>query len=487
MLTSLLLQLQEVSASICRFNQDIQKIYSQIIQLRLKEAKEILRKEQNKENNLAYVLMEDYVDFFQLFIYEDETDFKNIFPNKSKRLEKIRSEKIEEQWSLFLQSEILLHWSLIHLKRDENWKAYKCFNEAYEKLSLCKRKFPEFKYTNKSLGILHTLIGTIPEEFEWASSLLGFTGSLTEGKNELNSFIEFSKSENDLFKNEAIAAYSFVISYLDNKKQDGLEYWNKNSKISKNNVLNYFISTKLLMRSGKMKEAAELVQNVTEAEKLKLPYLYYVSGLIKLQNLDAECEKEFLQYLRLFKGNSFVKDSYQKLAWMSLIKGSESSYKQYMEKCKRNSKAITDEDRQAESEAKNSTIPDPVLLKARLLFDGTHYNRAYSLLFKKIEQYYKGERKLEFCYRMGRICQNLSKKIEAISFFDDAISTEPKGNSFMSCYSQYYKAQIKEEYGEKAEACLIYSKLLKQNPDHYSRSLHQKSKAGLIRLSCQLR
>lgn len=481
----LIAQVHIICAAECKFHSGINHIYDQILNLNLKEAKEAIRLSVDKESNSAYILLEDYIDFFQLFIYEEEKDYKQLNANKLIRLEKIRKSDLEEKWSLFLQSEILLHWSLIHLKRSENWKAFQCVEDAYKKLTLCKKKYPDFKFSNKSLGILHTLIGTIPEELEWASSLLGFKGGLQEGKKELEEFIEFGKNEKNLFQAEAIAAYSFVISYLDNKSKEGLQYWQSHTTKEKQFLLYHFVSTKLLTRALKITEARKLIQEKTEEEKKKLPYLYFTHGLLKLQNLDYSCEQDFLTYQRIYKGNSYIKESYQKLAWTYLIKGSEPKYKLNIQNCATQGKAITDEDRQAEAEAKSKIIPDPVLLKARLLFDGAQYNRAYILLFKRLEQYYNSDKKLEFCYRLGRICHLLDRRKEAYSYYEDSYRMDKDTRSYLAAYSHYYMGLLHEENGEKAEACKVFYTVLGEKPEQYSRSLHQKAKTGLARLACQ--
>ncbi|MEP7195047.1 MAG: hypothetical protein ABI851_00900 [Saprospiraceae bacterium] len=472
------------SKDVCLFNAEVKDIYQEILKLNLDQASYRIHTSLKINENFAFVLLEDYVDFFQLFNFESNTDFEKLIENKKTRLNNIKNSKLEMEWSLFLQGEILLHWSLIHLKRNENLKAFLCVKESIQKLELCKSKFPNFIYCNKSLGILHTLIGTIPEEFDWTANLLGFTGNIESGKKELIDFIDFSIKQNDIFKLESIAAYSFIISYIENKPKKALQFWQQNIDIKNRNILSSMIFTKLLIRSGEPSKALMEIHTYSTSEKNKLPYLYFISGLLKLQELNKSCEEDFQNYLRVFKGNSFKSETYQKLAWNSLIFGSSEKYPFYMQKCLEVGNAITDEDKQAIFEARTRILPDVLLLKARLLSDGFNNNRAYNLLIKHLEDYYKGNLKLEYCYRLGRVCQLLGKNGEALSFYSDAIETDLSMENYMSCFALLNSGIIQEEYGDKSVACKFFSRALNLKPGQYSSSLHQKAKSGLFRQSC---
>ncbi|MEO6190313.1 MAG: hypothetical protein ABIO44_08085 [Saprospiraceae bacterium] len=479
------LNIQILSAQYyCKFNAEQKDIYKSIIELDLSEASIKLKNCKDYKINLATILLEDYIDFFQLFIFEKESDYIRLIDHKKERLQQIKIAKISEEWSLYLQSEILLHWSLIHLKRNENWKAFTCVNEAFEKLNSCNKYYPQFIYSKKSLGILHTLLSTIPEELDWATKLIGLTGDLEKGKKELSEFIYYASERDDIFQTEAKAAFAFIKSYLDNQSKQASQYWNKEMINKSANPLLSMVSIKLFIRAGENKKAQMEVNKLSFAQKCKLPYLFFLSGILKLQDLNYGCDQDFFKFLELYKGKNYIKEAYQKLAWTALLKGSIPKYQYYMKKCFEDGELITDEDVQAQNEAMKKIIPDRQLLKARLLCDGANYNRAYHLLFIRIGEYYESGLRLECAYRMGRICQLNNKSREALSYFQDALEADQDKKSYMSCSAMLYSAYILEELGEKSEACQYYSKTLDIKPDQYSRSLHQKAKTGQLRLSC---
>lgn len=467
-----------------KFDVQHKNIYQQIIQLDLGNAQSRLNQMSNE--NFARLLLEDYIDFFQLFIYERDSDYNRLEKNRKKRLNLIESSKLKEEWKLFLYSEIQLHWSLIYLKWEKNFLAFNCVREAYRKLENCQATYPDFIYSKKSLGILHTLLSTIPEELEWTSNLFGLNGDLKNGKEELKQFIHYAITDQDIFLSEAEAAYCFIISYIDNNPQEAENYWIKRMKKNTYSPLETMIETKLRIKAGHCREALRLLNLKSIDQKNHLPYLYFLSGLLKLQFLDYEAESDFINYLRLCGGKNYVKETYQKLSWISYFKGMEDKYNYYLNQVKKMGVSITDEDQQALKEAEYGQKPDVILLKSRLLCDGQSYQRAYRLLFKHLEEYYASPLKIEAAYRMGRICQLNGEKTQAISFYRDAIESQNfnPGYSHLKGFSALNIGIIKEEIGEKSEACHYYQFALDVKPSQYKRSLHQKAKAGQMRLNC---
>jgi hypothetical protein len=47
------------------------------------------------------------------------------------------------------------------------------------------KKFPNFIPQQKSLGLIHIMVGSIPQNFLWVAKLLGLKGSVKNGLQEL--------------------------------------------------------------------------------------------------------------------------------------------------------------------------------------------------------------------------------------------------------------------------------------------------------------
>ena len=144
-------------------------------------------------------------------------------------------------------------------------------------------------------------------------------------------------------------------------------------------------------------------------------YLDYVLGLAKFSRNDNDAAKRLRFFITHFNGQNFVKDDYQKLAWIELIRGNQDGYIKFINAVKTKGAAYIDADKQAMKEAEDGVPPHPILLQARLLFDGGYYKGAIEQLDKfDISQNQNPEHELEFHYRRGRILQATNEYLQAL-------------------------------------------------------------------------
>ena len=465
------------------FDPAIQALYKQIINLDLKQYEQSKAANPNLQENACLILLDNYADFFSLFISENKQEFQSKKNLGKTRINQLQQAAIPQEWKNYLIAEIQLQWALIYLKNDDQFAAFQNIRSAFEKLESNKSQFPNFIFTYKSLGIIHCLLSTIPAGFSWATKLIGLTGSMQLGKSELNHFLRQSNSESQIYQLEANAALSFILSYLENKPLAAYRNWQKVIEQEDPNPLISLVLARLAMKASYNDAALNAIESLPEEMKAKIPFFQFLLGLIKLQKLDPVADKYFKNYLHQFKGNSYIKESYQKLAWHSILFNQSKQYKEYMNLCQRLGNTLTDEDKQAQIESRSDHPPDLLLLKARLLCDGSYARRAYNLLIPKIDEYYKKpDLRLEAAYRTGRICQFTKQYDEAILYFEDAIRFDINSTSFMSCAAKLYSGQIMEEQNRWAKARDYYNAVLDSKPDQYQRSLHQKAKTGLARI-----
>ena len=138
--------------------------------------------------------------------------------------------------------------------------------------------------------------------------------------------------------------------------------------------------------------------------------------------------------MQVFKGQNYIKDAYQKLAWHGLLQGNTNQYQQYMAACKQYGHALVAGDKSALKEAKQKVIPNATLLKARLLFDGGYYQKGYDLLQgMSYSDFPDLKSQLEFHYRLGRITHQLQRFPEAINFYQTTIEKGKNQTFFFAC------------------------------------------------------
>ncbi|HHB77929.1 MAG TPA: hypothetical protein ENK85_01695, partial [Saprospiraceae bacterium] len=306
------------NAAYFKYSLKAKDAYQLVINLRLNEAEIALTNLKISEpDNLIVYHIEDYVDFFKIFITEDKALFKQLEKNKNRRLRKIRSGDKNSPYYLYSQAEINLHWALLRIKFGEYLSAFNEVSDAYQLLKKNQSKFPNFVANKKSLGILHSIVGTVPDKYRWGVKLIGkIDGSIPQGKQEIESVLAYAENHDFIFREETEIMYAFLLLHLSNQGELAWEVISNSRIDPEKNPLGCFVQANIALHAGKSKEAEAILRKRPYGKEFfDLPYLYYMSGLTKLYRLDASAEADFLRFLKYQKGASYIKEAYQKLAW----------------------------------------------------------------------------------------------------------------------------------------------------------------------------
>ena len=198
---------------------------------------------------------------------------------------------------------------------------------------------------------------------------------------------------------------------------------------------------------------------------------------------DSMAFSNFNYYVKLYKGNSFVKAAYQKMAWIKLIDGDTMAYRKFMELLTTKGNDFTDEDKQAAKEAKEKILPNVFLLKSRILFDGASYDAALELLADKHKiNLPTTQDKLEYVYRLARVYDKLNLKDQAIQNYKLSIKNGANLKYYFAAASAVFLGQLYEEEHNIPEAEKYFMLALQMRDHDYQNSLDQKAKAGLNRI-----
>lgn len=466
---------------------ELKTAYEKVLSLRIQEAQEILATEYAKTpDNLFIDLVADYCDFFVVFIKEEQRVYEQLYPNKDKRLKRIAKQKIDSPYFLYSQADIRLHWALLHIRFGEYYSAFREVNKAFKLLNTNQKRYPGFMPNLKDLGILHAAVGTIPDNYRWGLSVISsMEGTIEQGRKEIEQVLDYAEHNDFLFGVETEVLYAFLMLHLGNQ---GEEAWNliNTEKLQPNtNPLHCFVVANIAMRTERNDEAISLLEHQPRGQAfLPMPYLDFMLGTAKLRRLDKDADQPMLRWVNTFRGRHFIKEGYQKLAWHALVFDSEKGYKSYMQKCLSRGIASAGGDSNALKEAKEGVVPNLILLKARLLFDGAYYEKAFQLLDKNpIASTAPTSHQLEYTYRKGRILHGAKRYKEAIMSYEQTIIKGEYATYFYACNAALQIGKIYERQGNRQAARQYYKKCLTIKPDEYRAGLHQQAKAGLNRLS----
>jgi tetratricopeptide (TPR) repeat protein len=471
------------------FNENCKLAYTDVMCLRFVQADLRMQAEKkiNSENQVPYII-DNYIDFLKVMIAEEDKDFVHLKANKDSRLQKLASEGHESPWFLYSQSLIYLQSGMARVKFGEYLNASLDINRAYRLLIENQRKFPDFVMNKAGLGILHSLIGTVPAKYHWATRSLNFEGTIPQGNAEVKqAFYQVTANpELQFLLPETAFLFSFVTLNLSADVPSALDLTEKfnngalNSELKDNPLLIYTFAN-IYSRAGQNDKVIKLLSDCPRTpDRYPFYYLDYMLGVAKLNRLDEDACFPLLNFLGNFKGKNYIRSAYMHLAWYYQIQNDTKNYAIYVERIKLRGNDQVDNDREALTFAESNCKADLPLLKSRLLFDGGYYERAIRELsgYKTTDK----KNKIEYTYRLGRIYHNWGKTDDAIRYYKETISQGEKLLYYFAANSSLQLGMIYEKNNDYFRAREYYSKVLDMDFDEYQFSISNKAQAGLNRI-----
>ncbi len=459
--------------------------YELIFSLRFQEAKEsLVRLKITEPDNLIVHSLGNYMDCLSLFIGEQNKTFEKIKQHKQQRLAAIKKGDRQSPYFLYTQADIHLQWAITRVKFEEYFQAVMEIKRAFHLLERNEQLHPDFMPNKKNLGLLHALIGTVPDQYRWGLKILGMSGTIAEGRREIEEVIDHAKSHPFVFRDEVYVMYAYLLLHLENQGEEAWQMIQNAGIDATTNPLACFVHANIAMKTGRNDMAIQILENKPEGrDYFPFPYLSFMEGVARLNRLDPSARDYLLRFLKETRGLHYIKEAYQKLAWHARIHGERQGYLGYMSLCKSLGSAVVEEDKTALYEARSGRMPDQALLKARVLFDGGYYaearhvleERRTASLSEKIHQ-------LEYTYRMARIYHAQGDYTAALRYYHQTIEHGRFEGVYFACNAALHSGLIFELLGQPQKARNYFDMTLTIKPDQYQSSLHQKAKAGLLRI-----
>ncbi len=462
------------------------KAYEQTMEWRLEAAALSLAqlKEQEPENFLSYYL-EDYLDFFRVYTSRDELVYQRLKINRKTRLDILRKGNPNSPYYLYTQANIRLHWAMLQLEFEDYLGGFTNVSKAYKLLEENSALFPDFLPNLKDLGILHALIGAIPDNYQWGVKLLsGLEGNLDLGRQEIETVIKESQRKDFIFEKETLIVYAFLLIFLEQESEKAWEVLQSGALDANSSPLDAYVLASAAMRSQRNDKALGFLKSAPPSEAfIDFYYLDFMQGLVYLRALDFRCDEYFFNYLQRSNSEDFRKEAWQKLGWSAFLQGKPERYEKYMKLVLDRGQKRTGGDKSAQEEAVSGATPIPALLRARLLFDGGYFLEAKKELEGfSLEPDTPASVQLEYHYRMGRILHGMKDYTRALQTYQMVIGEGADQPYYYACNAALQAGLIQEQLGNTSQARHFFEKCLDLKPREHKNSLHQEAKAGLARL-----
>jgi len=469
--------------------------YNNILKLRFKKAETLLHNEKNPASAPIVAYLNNYIRFLQLMIDEDEFRFKQLAASKYQVYRALEAGNPESPWTLYTQAMTDMQWAALRLKFGGYTTAAIEINRAYRLLAANRKRFPDFLPNQTAEGIMQVLVGSVPENYRWLTRLLDMQGTVSDGMSMIQDVLESPglSKKFPYLQTESLFLFTFISFNLGGEQTAGSGYVNNLLSqpmfrdLAGASPLLAYAAAVFHMHAGNNDEAlAALSRSPAGPEYYPFHYMNYLNGLVRIQKLDAGASVWFLRYVNQYKGNSFIKSAYQRLAWIELLNGNLNGYRQSMLKAKVRGNARIDGDRLALNDAESGDTPSVCLLKARLLFDGGYYPMVSQVLSGCTAQMLPSEKeRLELNYRKARNEHQLGHIESAVLLYTEVID---KGSSQPWYYAANASLQlglIYEVQGENVKAESCFKRCLSLQYSEYRTGITQKARAGLSRLGAK--
>ena len=467
----------------------LQSAYTDLQKLKIQSAQQRMARE--PAANGVRIFLDDYADMLLLVTSDDDRLFSAKSELESDRLDALKRLPETSPWQRVLMAEIRLHWAFTKLKFGKEVSASWDVIRAYKLLSENQQRFPDFLPTYKSLGTLHIMVGSVPESYVWVAKLLGMRGSIRQGQQEL-----LRAQRDPTFGQEAqligLMVRAYVLKFSDADSQMLTRLVSQNP----DNLLLHFFGATIEQKNGHGEQAlAYLASRPTGTGYQPLPIIENILGDIYVQKGEyAVATSHFNQFLRVYEGQNFLKDTYYKLFlchWLASGSNAilaDDRSRVLLQKVVVVGRTTVESDKAAQKFAESSLRKSPttgqkVLMQARLASDGGFTNEALAYLRPYSEASFSvTAEKAEYNYRMGRIYQHRDNPDLAIPYLTRALAlSEPDQLSF-GATAALQLGYIYQQKNDRTHARSFFQKALSFKHHEYKNSVDNKARAALSQL-----
>ena len=455
----------------------IENIYQSVWEMDYIKAYEAVEEAKSDDpNNLLIYHVENYIDFTRIFLTDDVRYLESFLLDVNKRIDLIKTGDSSSPYFYFSQAEIYIQRSLVRSKNGEEIKAGWDINRAHKLLKKCKKEHPDFMYSDKSLSVIHMLMGSMKGIKKTLIKLFtSLEGTVEQGIEEISNLYNWNKNNPSIWSDEIITVQSLIYGHLEKKWPEAFKTIQEIDDYKKLTPLGRFLIGSTAYHTGENDHVIAILSE--EDHDHSFYYLDLLAGTALLNKGDTSANIYFQRYLDNHHGSKFLKSACHKLAWYELtVRNNIQGYDQWMGRCKFIGDSSTGEDQEAQRSCETKERPNKHLLKSRLLFDGGYYKHALIEVQKYNPSSKSETHNIEYTYRKARILQQLGESKEALVLLDETINLGRTNKEYYACNAALQMAYIFYQKNDYKSAKRYAELVLDIHPKERKESLHNEAK-----------
>lgn len=467
------------------WNERMQRAWESVTCMRIAEAMAWNAAEKAEHPyNLAPLMVDSYADLLRLYFGELRAEYPRFRSDQEARLERIEAAATQGPFLLFSQGLLHFHGALAAIRFDDKWNAALETRKAYLHLKQNQEKHPQFGPNKVYYGVLTSMLGAVPNGYQWILNLFGFRGDIRKGNRMLLDHIEGRTQSPHISRSEALILYPYLVSVLEGDPAKAIRHIERGGIDPVRNHLHAFMAMNILINNQRSEAALRIIEGMDRSpDYLPIPFWHFEKGHIYLNLFRLrEAQAEYSRFVNEFRGDYYVRDAYEKLSWIALLQNDPKRAAEMRAMVLKRGTDVSDADRSATGNARSGQWPHPLLLKARLLSDGGLQTQAWETLQSADARNFRSKvERIEYGYRMGRTLDLLGRKDEALRHYATTIEQGSGMREYFAARAALQAGLIQEERKEYAKATALFTQCLEMTGHEYKNSLDQKAKAGLQR------
>lgn len=457
------------------------KAYEEVFRLEIKSAKASIA--ELEKGSPFRVYLENYVEFIEVFNADQESLFQKVSGNESVRLKQIESLDGDSPYNKFLRAEILTQWAILKLKFGKESKGAYNAIQAVKLLNANQKEHPDFLPTYKSLGSLHVVIGSIPDNYKWALKLLGLKGSVSQGLSELT-----KASKDKIWGNEAVYSSLFLKAFTARFSESDNNILLKYVNARPDDLNAHFLASSISLRTQKAEQSSKILdKRPVSSEYLYLPIFELHEGESALAKGNAkQAVASYLDFLKNTKGQAYIKDAHLKLYFAHVLQGESAKAQVYLGKIPVVGNGLSDFDKTAEKYYAiiKKAAPAKEIISTKLATEGGYYQLALKSIGSLNSASLSNEWIAEYHFLQGVLKHKTGSSAEALEQLAKAITVSEKLQwSSTSANSALYLGYVYQSRKQTNQAKTYFEKALSYKSHEQKNTIDTKARAALTTLS----
>jgi len=452
------------------------------------KAKSLLETElqESPDNSTAYFLQGLNAYINTVFAENDSLDL--VFLRAHDKLISAIKKSDEHEFRKYALAELHLQKGVVALRQSKYFSGLLDLRRSYSLLEDNLEDYPNFALTKKNYYILQALLSNVPDSYRGLVEFLGYKTDQYKALSELDSLqVSLEKDEEyGLFRKEVNLYRAVLMHGLTERYDEALQIIRDNTIDFKTNPISCFIRGKMCLDSKKTSEAIEVLEHFA-GKDCPFPYINYDLGHAYLYSLNPKCKMYFAYYITQSTGTGLMNDTYLRLAWWGYMNNDQAFTDQWLGYMVSPNPSAREKDEIALKEAAVLKKTHPLLIKARLTFDGGYYEYSIDQIVDKESEIATDDfNKVRYYYQLGRLYQDMNQFEEAVKWFQKVAATPFNNKEYFVPVSIFNMGLIYENRLHNHEkALLYYSKCMDYRNYPYASTYRYKSELAVQRLESE--